>query len=69
MGGQLVFDWYRLENFLITRDRTVGNQVTNAKCQSWVSYVQIHSVYHHLGKSCTGRGQSVCYAWIMTATR
>jgi len=29
MGGQLVFDWDRLENFLITRDRLVGNEVTN----------------------------------------
>jgi len=32
MGGQLVFDWDRLENFLITRDRPVGNKVTNAEC-------------------------------------
>jgi len=41
MGAQLVFDWDRLENFLITRDRPVGNKVTNTKCQSWVSHVQI----------------------------
>jgi len=41
MGGQLVFDWDHLENFLITRDRPVGNKVKNPKCQSWVSYVQI----------------------------
>jgi len=33
MGGQLVFDWDRLENFLITRDRPVGNKVTNAKVE------------------------------------
>jgi len=26
MGGQLVFDWDRLENFLTTRDRPVGNK-------------------------------------------
>jgi len=31
MGGQLVFDWDRLENFLITRDRPVRNTVTNTK--------------------------------------
>jgi len=29
MDGQLVFDWDRLEDFLITRDRPVGNKVTN----------------------------------------
>jgi len=34
MGGELVFDWDRLENFLITRDRPVGNIVTNTKCRS-----------------------------------
>jgi len=41
MGGQLVFDWDRVENFLVTRCRPVGFKVTNAKCQSWVSHVQI----------------------------
>jgi len=41
MGGQLVFDWDRLKNFLITRDRPVGNIVTNTKCQIWVSHVQM----------------------------
>jgi len=30
-GGQLVFDWDRLENFLITRDVPVGNKVTSRK--------------------------------------
>ena len=39
MGGQLVFDWDLQENLLATRDWPVGNKVTNAKCQSWVSYV------------------------------
>jgi len=34
MGSQLVFGWDRLEIFLITCDRPVGNVVTNAKCQS-----------------------------------
>jgi len=43
MGGQLVFDWDRLEEFLINRDRPVSNTVTNIKCQSWVSHVQIQS--------------------------
>jgi len=28
----VVFDWVRLENFLIIRDRPVGNQVTSRKC-------------------------------------
>jgi len=28
MGGQLVFDWDQLEDFLITRKRAVGNKVT-----------------------------------------
>jgi len=31
-GGQLVFDWDRLENFLITNDRPVGSKVTSTKC-------------------------------------
>jgi len=26
MGGQLVFDWDRLEDFLITRDRPIGKK-------------------------------------------
>jgi len=30
-GGQLVFDWDRLENFLITRDGPGGYKVTNTK--------------------------------------
>jgi len=42
-GGQLVFDWDRLENFLLTRVRPVGNKVTSTKCHSWVSHVQIQS--------------------------
>jgi len=43
MGGQwpLVFDWNRLENFLIIRDRPVRNVVTNTKRQSSVSHVQM----------------------------
>ena len=32
MGGQLVIDWDRLEN-LITRDRPVGNIVTNTNAK------------------------------------
>jgi len=36
MGGQLVFDWDRLKDFLITRDRPVGNKVTNT-----VSYAKV----------------------------
>jgi len=42
MGGQLFFDWDRLENFLIIRDRPIGNIiVTNTKCRNWVSHVQM----------------------------
>jgi len=41
MGGQLVFNWDRLENSLITRDRLVGNIVTNTKFQSWVGYHKV----------------------------
>jgi len=33
-GGQLVFGWDRLENFLLPRDRPVGEEVTSTKCQS-----------------------------------
>jgi len=63
MGGLLVFDWDRSENFLVNRYRPVSNKVTNANCQSWVSYVQIqcrlHCVaYHRLGKWCTEWGQT-----------
>jgi len=47
MGGQLVFDWDRLENFL-TRDRPVGNIVTNTKCHSLsIIHVQPNAVYHN----------------------
>ena len=40
MGGQLVFDWDRLENFLITRDRPVGNKVI--KTISYAKVVEYH---------------------------
>jgi len=40
MGDQLAFDWDRPENFLITRDRLVGNIITNTKAK----------VEHHLCK-------------------
>jgi len=43
MGCQLVFDWDRLENFLITRDRLVGNKVTNT-----ISYAKVE--YHMMCK-------------------
>jgi len=62
MGGQLVFDWDRLENFLITRDRPVRNTVTNTKMPK-LSIICANAVYHRLSKWCTstGRRQSVCY--------
>jgi len=38
MGGQLIFDWDRLEGFLITRDRLIGNKVTNTISYAKVEY-------------------------------
>ena len=38
MGGQLVFDWDRPENFLITCGGLVGNEVTNATSCAKVEY-------------------------------
>jgi len=38
MGGQLDFDEHQLENFLITRDRPVGNKVTNTISHAKVNY-------------------------------
>ena len=38
MGGQLVFVWDQLENFLITCDRPVGNQATNKISHAKVEY-------------------------------
>jgi len=38
MGGQLVFDWDRLENFLLIRDRPVGNKITNTISYAKVEY-------------------------------
>jgi len=40
MGGQLVFGWVRLEKFLITRNRTVGNIVSKSQIQN--SKVEYH---------------------------
>jgi len=41
MGGHLSSTGIDYKNFSLTRDRPVGNKVTNTKCQSWVSHVQI----------------------------
>jgi len=43
MRGQLVFDWDRLENFLTTRDRPVGNTVIGHKYRmpKLLSHVQM----------------------------
>jgi len=38
MNGQLVFNGHQLENFLITRDRPVGNKVTNTMSHAKVEY-------------------------------
>jgi len=39
--GQVVFDWDPLENLFLTRNQPLGNKDTSAKCQRWVSHVQI----------------------------
>jgi len=38
MSGQLVFDWDRLEDFLVTLDRPVGNKVTYTISYAKVEY-------------------------------
>jgi len=62
MGGELVFDWDRLENFLITRDQPVGNI---KYCRKYkmpkLSITCANQVYHRLSQWCTDRRQSVCY--------
>ena len=40
-GDQLVFNWDRLENFLITHDRPVSNKATNTNTKVELSHVQI----------------------------
>jgi len=48
MSGQLVFDWDRLDDFLITRHRPVGNKVTNAISYVKVEYHMCNTVHHRL---------------------
>jgi len=48
MDGQLVFDWDRLENLLITRDPPVDNKVTNTVPK--LSIICANTVYHRLIK-------------------
>jgi len=48
-GGQLVFNWNRLENFLLTHDRPVSNNVTNTKMPK-LSITCANTVYHHLSE-------------------
>jgi len=70
MGDRLVFDWDRLENFLITRDWLVGNKVTNAKCQSWVSYVQIQCTITLVSDALTEGKVSVTHrSWLLRNNR
>jgi len=38
MGGQHVFDWDRLEDFFITRNRPVSNKVPNTISYAKVEY-------------------------------
>ena len=59
MGGQLVFDWDRLENFLVTCDRPVGSIATNTKCQSWVSHVHMQCTIALVSDAQTERKVSV----------
>jgi len=53
MAGQFVFDWDQLENFLITRDRPVGNKVTNP-----ISHAKVE--YHMCKHKCTVWGCRGC---------
>jgi len=46
-GGQLVFDWDRLENFLITRDPPVGNKNTSRKCNK-TEYLLKNVIFRYL---------------------
>jgi len=70
MGGQLVFDWDQLEIFLITRDRPVGDIVTNTNCQSWVSHVQMQCTIALVSDEAQGEGKvSVTYTLTMIATQ
>jgi len=43
----LIFECDRLENFLITRDRPVGNKVTNT-----ISYAKVKVKYHMFKYGC-----------------
>jgi len=52
---------------LITRDRPVGNKVTNEICQSGATHVQIHytvtvTVYHRLALMHRQKAVSIFYA-------
>jgi len=38
VGGQLVIDWDKLQDFLITRSRPIGNKVTNTISYAKVEY-------------------------------
>jgi len=54
MGGQLVFDWYRLDNILISRDRPVGNksQMQHAKVEYHMcKYSVLSPLMHRLPRN------------------
>ena len=51
-GGQLVFDWERLENVLITRDRPVGNKGTSTKYRK-MQLLQFHLLSKILIEKCS----------------
>ena len=73
MGGQLVFDWDQLENFLITRDRPVGYKVTNTTSHAKVEYHTCKysapwPLMHRQKANCLLRRNHDCHAIICQAS-
>jgi len=74
MGGQLVFDWDQLENFLITCDRRVVNKVTNTISHAKVGYHMCKysapsPLMHRQKAKCLLRLNHDCHAKICRASQ
>ena len=72
MGGQRVFDWDRLEDFLVTCVRPVGNKVTNtnAKVEYHMCRYSAPSPLMHTQKAkCLLRLNHDCHAIICHCNR
>jgi len=62
MGGQLVFDWDQQENFLVIRDRPVGNSHKYKMPKLSITFAHaVLSLSVPSPEWCTDRRQSVCY--------